>query len=896
MNLRVTAWKVLLVGGGLLIVEYFVVHTEINQNVVYSVLGKASVLGILFGIHLHRPKERLGWYFLAVAMAFFTIGDDITTYYQVVHRTLPFPSFADASYLMGYPFLFAGVIRVTGQKGHPTSREDDADAAIVGLGALALSWQFLMNSYVHDMTLSTFGMLVNVVYPMMDIVLVFIIFRALLSGRARFFYQRLLAASMVVVLVGDFTYDILALHNAYSTGNFVDAFFLIQYVLLGATALHPSVALSDAGPPAERARLGADMSRVPLVVLAGFVPPGILLVSSAVGASVNVLAISSLSVAAFFVICLRLVWLLERMSAQAEQIGTNLTEMASLEERFRLAFEDNMAPMIFTDFDDRIISANDAFCEMLGYSRDELIGWNSVPFTYPEDVGITEESHRRIDSGEVDRARYTKRYVRKDGRVITVEVFRSIARNPDGTALYNVISEREITEERELTEQLSHLALHDTLTGLANRALFLDRLEQAHSRVTREGGMCAVLLLDLDDFKGVNDSFGHVAGDELLLAVARRLERVARTSDTLSRFGGDEFLYLAEGLHSPHDAEVAATRLLAALAKPFYITGTPVEQRASIGVVVADASTADHLELIQDADVALYEAKRTGKGSYVVFSHDMRQQAASQFTLAQELRQALKNGELAMHFQPIVDLASLEVVGFESLMRWRHRDRGWVPPSVFIPIAEQSGLIVELGAFALERAVVAANSWGAPVGGSRRPFVTVNLSARQFHDPDLVSTVDDLLARSGLPRERLILEITESATLANVSETMSVLEHLSRLGINFALDDFGTGYSSLSYLALLQPRIIKVDKSFVSPATESVRNQALLEAIVALGHRLNMTMLAEGIETPAQLERLREVGCELGQGFLWSAAVSEDEVADLLARPVGAWPHQLDDA
>ncbi len=890
MNLRLTAWKFVLASGLLLVVEYFAVPTMTNQNVVYSLLGKASVVCILVGVHLNRPKERLGWYFLALAMAFYTVGDDITTYYSVVHRTLPFPSLADASYLIGYPFLFAGVIRLTGQTGRQTSREDDADAAIVGLGALAISWQFLMNSYVHDVTLSTFGMLVNVAYPMMDIALVFIIFRALLSGRAQFFYQRLLGAAMVVVLVGDFTYDVLALHMAYHTGSFVDAFFLVQYVLLGATALHPSAALAGSAPRVARERVGADLARVPLVVLAGFIPPGILLVASAVGASVNVLALSSLCVATFLVICLRLLWLLQRLTAQSVQITTNLAEMRSLEERFRLAFEDNMAPMIFTDFDDRIIAANDAFCEMIGYGLNEVLGKNSVPFTYPEDVGITEDSHRRIESGEVDQARYTKRYVRKDGRVITVEVSRAVARNPDGTALYNVISEREVTEERELTEQLSHLALHDSLTGLANRALLLDRLEQAYARIAREGGLFAALLLDLDDFKGVNDSFGHVVGDELLIAVARRLERVARSTDTLSRFGGDEFLYLAEGLHTPHDAETAATRLIDALAKPFYVTGTRVEQHASIGVVIADGSRADHTELIQDADVALYEAKREAKGSFVVFSSDMKKQAASQFTLAQELRQALKNGELTMHYQPIVDLASVEVVGYEALMRWHRGDRGWVPPSVFIPIAEQSGLILELGAFALEQAIGAAHSWSPVLGGARRPFVTINLSARQFHDADLVSRIEDLLARSGLARERLILEVTESATLLNVSETMIVLEQLNRLGVHFALDDFGTGYSSLSYLALLQPRIIKVDKSFVSPTVDSGRNQALLEAIVALGHRLNMTMLAEGVETLDQLEHLREVGCELGQGFLWSAAVAEGEVAEMLRRPVEAWP------
>ena len=559
-------------------------------------------------------------------------------------------------------------------------------------------------------------------------------------------------------------------------------------------------------------------------------------------------------------------------------------QLQALEERFRLAFEDNMAPMIFTDLDDRVFAANDAFCTMIGYPREEVLGKDSTPFTFHEDIGITEASHRRILGGEEGQSRYVKRYVRKDGRLIFVEVLRSPARDEDGKILYNVISERDITDERALAAELSHQALHDTLTGLSNRALFNDRLEQAHAKVARDGGLFAVLLLDLDDFKGVNDSLGHLAGDQLLKVVARRLEKVTRATDTLCRFGGDEFLYLAEGLVTAADAERTAKRLLDALVEPFFVSGTQVEQQASIGVTVSDATTNESTDFIQNADVALYEAKREGNGRFVLFTPNMRQQAVDRFELVRELRQALHSGDLMMHYQPIVDLSTTEIVGFEALMRWRHPVRGWVPPNVFIPAAEQSDLILDLGYFALREAVAAASSWKKSGNATSDLYVSVNLSARQFHDPGLVAIIEAVLEDGQLTREQLVIEITESVTLLNVSETMNVMEQLSRLGIYFALDDFGTGFSSLSYLALLQPKIIKVDQSFVSPSFENSRNDTLLEAIISLGHKLNMTMLAEGIETSAQLERLRNLGCELGQGFLWSPAISNDEVPAMLRR------------
>lgn len=552
------------------------------------------------------------------------------------------------------------------------------------------------------------------------------------------------------------------------------------------------------------------------------------------------------------------------------------------EQHFRLAFEDNMAPMVFTDLQDRIIAANDAFCTMMGRGRGELIGFDSKPFTHPDDVGITEASHARFLHDEIRQMKYVKRYLHSDGRLIVVEVSKSPARDEAGKTLYFIISERDITEERKLTAQLSYQALHDPLTGLANRALFDDRLSQAHSRVMRHGGHGALLLLDLDDFKGINDTYGHLVGDQLLADVARRLELVSRSSDTLCRFGGDEFLYLAEAISGPEQAELIAQRFLGELEEPFIISGLNLEQRASLGVVVWDSNSTDVAEVVRDADVALYEAKRLGKGRHFVYVPGMHHQVVNRFSLVQQLRQAIPAGEMAMHYQPIIRLSTGAVVGFEALMRWHHPERGWVPPGVFIQLAEQSDLILELGSFALNEAITAASAWRKHSTDQDEPYVSVNLSARQFHDPGLLDSVKRALDAGDLPADRLIIEITEGVALIEVNDTLKMLEQLTILGIGVALDDFGTGFSSLSYLALLNPMVIKVDQSFVRPEVESIHSDRLLETIVSLGHNLGMTMLAEGIETGAQLDRLRALHCSLGQGFLFSAAVPFDEASAMV--------------
>lgn len=779
MKFKSQAWKYITLGGTALSVGYFVLPNANSQTVDYTFLGTASVAFILIGVHLHHPKNRFGWYCVAAAGAFFTLGDDAyTVYSNVLHIDVPFPSYADALYLSGYPFLFLGVFSLTRGAGSSSQREDTADAAIVALGAVAISWHFLMNSYVHNSTLTTFGLLVNMAYPIMDVALVFIVFRTLLFRKSQSPSHRLLAAAMSVMFVADFTYDLLVLHGSYTSGNAVDGLFLLEYVLIAAAALHPSIA--DARFEAESISVegerpvASDRLRMSILLFSGSIAPTILVVTSALGVSVSVVALGIIAVLVWAIIMLRLNWLVERMRTQSFRLVENFQEL-----------------------------------------------------------------------------------------------------------------EASYLHREELEANLRYQALHDPLTGLANRALFEDRLLQAHERFLRSGGMGAVLLLGLDDFKGVNDTFGHLIGDQLLVGIAHRLEAVTRSSDTLCRLGGDEFLYLAEGLGSVSEAEDVARRLLNVLVDPFTVESVRLEQRVSIGLTICDATTSSERNSVQEADVALYEAKRERRGRYVVFAPSMKERAIGRFTLVQELRDALRAGEITMHYQPIVDLATREVVGLEALMRWFHAERGWVPPSLFIPLAEQSDLIIALGTFALRESIIAAKSW-KPVGDHMNlPFVTVNFSAHQFHTPDIVTIIKDALHDGELEPERLIIEMTETAALLDIAETMKVVESLSELGVGIAIDDFGTGFSSLSYLVLLHPKIIKIDRTFVSPPHESARNDTLLAEIIKLGRGLNMTVLAEGIETQGQFVGLRQMGCELGQGFLFSRAVPADEVAELIRHPLG---------
>ena len=444
-----------------------------------------------------------------------------------------------------------------------------------------------------------------------------------------------------------------------------------------------------------------------------------------------------------------------------------------------------------------------------------------------------------------------------------------------------VLNSRDVSERKAFEEQLAHQAFHDPVTNLANRALFSDRVEHALMRSQRGFPDIAVVFIDLDDFKTVNDSLGHAAGDQVLQEVARRLRIAVRPTDTVARFGGDEFAVLLESVNDSSQAADAAARILHALEIPYEIDGKQVFPRASIGICLVDRedTVPEAAELLRNADVAMYMAKRDSKGSYRVFEPAMHERVVERLELRAELQRAIEDDQLELHYQPVVRLTGHEILGVEALLRWQHPTRGTIPPNQFIPLAEETGLIISMGRWVLNEACIEGVRIQKRFERGEPLAISVNLSVRQLQSDSIVSDVRCALETSGLPPGSLVLEITESVMMSDTDFAVQRLTELKDLGVRLAMDDFGTGYSSLSYLSRFPVDILKMDRSFVG----SGENVALQSAIIALGASLELDVVAEGIELEEQERSLHDLGCELGQGFLFARPMSSADLATFLS-------------
>jgi diguanylate cyclase (GGDEF)-like protein/PAS domain S-box-containing protein len=821
-----------------------------------NLLGLSPVAAIVAGVLRHRPSARAAWLLLAAGSLVFFFGDVYTYGYSLVtHRDVPFPSVGDAFYLAMYPLMMAGLLLLVRRRSNGEDRGGLVDGLVLTVGLALPSWVALISPYLHQNDLGLAAKMVSVAYPMGDVILLGAVVRLALDAGRREASFWLLTSSIALLLVTDFIYGLLTLHDAFDRQLWLDVGWIGSYLLWGAAGLHPSMA--RLAEPAPRKETVLTRFRLGLLTLASLIAPLIAMLDGLGDKSLDSMIMQVSSIALFVLVLTRMAGLIGRQRRLSDELHRRQSEA-----RFGALVSQASDLIVVLDPDGTVTYSSPSVERVLGRClRDSLA--EDADRERLEQALAAEEPHP-----------FECTLIGADGEPRAFE-FRLT--NLTGTEHVGgiLLNARDVSERKAFEAELTHQAFHDTLTGLANRPMFIEHTRQALARGRREGSTQAVLFLDLDDFKEINDSLGHAIGDEVLVAVAQRLDGAVRSVDTAARFGGDEFAILLEEIDGQGAAD-AAQRVLDLLAEPLSAGGRETTLHTSVGVAVAvagDPRTAE--ELIRDADAAMYTAKRAGKGGYRLFEPAMHADVLDRLELRSDLERALEADELELHYQPVVRLDDGSISGFEALLRWRHPERGLVSPVDFIPIAEETGLIVPIGRWVLHEATRHA----CLLGDLR---INVNLSAKQLQFPGIVDDVRAALDAAGLAPERLVLELTESVLLEDGEVAVERLHALKALGVRLALDDFGTGFSSLSYLSRLPVDILKLDRFFLRDGAP-----ALTAGIVGLGAALQLAVVAEGIETEDQWYALQALGCDFGQGFFFSRPLDAAASLEYLAVSVG---------
>jgi diguanylate cyclase (GGDEF)-like protein/PAS domain S-box-containing protein len=802
------------------------------------------------------PRTRTAWRLLAVAYLVFWVGNLLWRFAEGQGGDVRLLS--RVAYFAYYPLLFWGVSSFDrGVRSRGEMVKFALDAATVVLGGAMVLWYFVLGPSMMRAGADGATIAVYLGFAVGDAIL--LLGMAMIAARRRSDDTRpafvLLLCGLFVMLLGDVTYCQASLRGVFDEGGAADAFYALGWCFLGASALayyrrRPRLQTSSP-PPGE-----ATINLVPyLSVGAGY---------ATLVASVTDDWTTPFGVLVVAAVALTGVVLVRQVAAERENLRLAAEAAAQKSEaRFRSLVQNSSDVIAVLEVDTTVRYPTPSVERVLGYAPDEIAGTKLSTLLDPDDVSaaLALVGGTTLRPGSAASAEWRLR--RRDGDVFCAEVtVMNLLDDPNVRGI--VVTLRDVQERKALEEQLIHQAFHDPLTGLANRALLANRVAHAQARGRRGGLPCSLLLLDLDDFKTVNDSLGHAAGDEVLAELARRLHACLRAGDTPARLGGDEFAVLLEDTKDAQVAREVAERIAKALRAPFGLASTEVFLSASIGIALS-ATGGPEGEIFRDADVAMYQAKKKGKGRFEVFEPGMHAAVVQRLNLEADLRQALGRGEFLLYYQPIVELDSERVVGGEALVRWRHPTRGLVPPMEFIPLAEETGLIVPIGRWIVEEACRQARSWGGD--GRERPFVSVNFSVHQLQDPELVPWMEKLLVRTGIGRDGLVVEITESAIMLEAETVVARLHELKNLGIRVAIDDFGTGYSSLSHLQNLPVDVLKIDGSFVHVSEGGGPLSPLARGIINIGKELPRVMVAEGIESAAQAAALREAGCPLGQGY-----------------------------
>jgi diguanylate cyclase (GGDEF)-like protein/PAS domain S-box-containing protein len=872
------AWLVYLLVGILATGVYFLLPSASAQNIFYDLIGFSAVAAIVVGVRIHRPVRPLHWYVLGLGLLILVFGEVIWTYYEnVLGLETPFPSVGDAFYLVAMPCITAGLVLIhrTHVPGHQWANL--IDSLIIATVAGMLSWIFLMEPHAQDQTRSLLERLISMAYPLMDLVVLVAALQLWLISEKRLPVHHLLNVSLVFLLIADTVYAATLLADTYMTGHPLDAGWLLFYVLFGAAALHPSmIVLSEPLPVTE-----AKLTWLRLVLLTGtsLIAPTVLAYQAAFGEYIDVPVIVGGSVVLFVLAAARMAGMISSRKRVEEVLQES-------EQRFRNSFRDAAIGMALVATDGHWLQVNRSLCRIVGYSEQELLNKTFQDITHPDDLEADLGYMSRLLAGEIDTYQMEKRYFHKNGSVVWILLSVSLVHDAQGTPLNFVAQIQDITERKVLKEQLEHQALYDHLTDLPNRALLMNRLEHVLARTTRREGKVAVLFIDLDNFKIVNDSLGHEVGDALLVEVAERLKAWLRPEDTLARFGGDEFVVVLEDIASINPATRVAERSIEELREPFAVEGREMVVTASIGIALATSSQEQPKDLLRKADTAMYGAKERGKAQYKVFEPSMNVRVLERLELENDLRQGLERDEFRIYYQPQVLLETSKIVGLEAFVRWEHPERGLLTPAEFVAVAEESGLIVSIGRRVLWEACHQAREWQKLYPSDPPLVVCVNISGRQFQHPGLVQEVAQALQESRLEPGSLDLEITENVLVEDIQSNASVLRRLKRLGVKLIIDDFGTGYSSLSYLKRLPVDFLKIDGSFVEGLGKDPKDDGIVSTVIDLTHTLGVEAIAEGVRTPEQATRLQELGCHFAQGYLFSKPLPSAEIGALLATEI----------
>ena len=889
MSIGAGVWWMYLVAMIALTGAYVLAHLSgppwLNSGPVYNLIGGSTIVAIVIGTRRHAPARRLPWYLLAVGQALFLASNIISyNYARLFGSALPMPSIADIFHIAFYPFFVSGMALLIRDRRERGDRAGMIDALIVTVALAALLWVYLIAPYVDDQGLPLLRRLASTAYPAMDILVLAVVARLAAGNHRREPAFVLMLAAAVALLLSDGLYGVKLLDGGYNIDGVMAAGWAVFYSLLGAAALHPSMRLLSQPGRTEEVRL--TRARLALLACASLTVPLVIVFREALHESLDLFVLVGASGTIFSLVLLRMANIV-RQHEQATEREAALRSQARLSSLIR-----NASDVVAIVSAEGIVEFMSPSVERtFGYTPERLLGRPVGEFVHGEDAERLRALLLAVSAqapGQPATGGFRVRHAEEGWRHVEALGTNLLADEEIAGIVLNV---RDVSERKSFEAELEHQAFHDTLTGLPNRALFRNRVEHALAAQRRNALPVTVLFLDIDDFKYVNDSLGHAAGDDVLQELARRLDDSMRPADTAARIGGDEFALLLHETESELQSVEIAQRLMAALAQPIALAGRDLALATSVGIAFSDqgmVSPRDADELLRNADAAMYMAKESGKNQHRIFAPEMHAKALARLELKTDLQRALDEGEFTLRYQPIMDLHRGDMAGMEALLRWEHPERGTVAPLEFVPLLEETGLIVPVGQLVLEEAC----EWAARMQREcpREPplSMAVNVSVAQLQRDELVEDVRMTMERSGIVPSSLTLELTESVMMDDMELSLLRLNALRELGVKLAIDDFGTGYSSLNYVRQFPVDILKIDRSFLADRNPEVTE--LTAAIVQVARIFNLKAVAEGIESSGQLEQLEGISCDFGQGFHFARPLTGQEV---LAMALGEHPVAL---